>query len=94
MERARSSDSLVEIIENVFSALLRDYGHQDAGYCLACDNEPFEALEEIKEKLWRLDLLEKGLKTIQGWDMLNPPQTDVVSDLAWLKRLVDTLLEE
>jgi len=37
--------------------------------------------------------LRTALQQIQQWDMLNPPQTDVVADLGWLKRLVDEALK-
>jgi hypothetical protein len=33
------------------------------------------------------------LKTIQGWDCLNPPQADLCADFPWLRRLVDMALE-
>jgi hypothetical protein len=33
------------------------------------------------------------LKTIQGWDCLNPPQADLCADLPWLRRLVDAALD-
>lgn len=34
----------------------------------------------------------EALRSVQAWDMLNPPQTDVVADLAWLKRTIDAAL--
>jgi hypothetical protein len=34
------------------------------------------------------------LKTIQQWDALNPPAKELLSDLVWLKKLVDDALKE
>ena len=34
-----------------------------------------------------------ALKAIQGWDCLNPPQSDLCADFPWLRRLVDEALE-
>jgi hypothetical protein len=39
----------------------------------------------------RILKLETALKTIQKWDMLNPPNT-LIGDLPWLKRLVEDAL--
>lgn len=36
--------------------------------------------------------LKAALQAIAAWDMLNPPQTDRVADLGWLRRLVDDAL--
>src|SRR5260221_7110983 len=33
-----------------------------------------------------------ALKMIAEWDCLNPPRPDLLSDLPWLKRLVDRAL--
>ncbi len=49
---------------------------------------------ERDEALATVGRLRQTLMTIQQWDMLNPPQTDRVSDLGWLRRLVDRALEE
>lgn len=35
--------------------------------------------------------LRATLEAIRGWDMLNPPQTDHVADLGWLRSLVDEI---
>lgn len=39
-----------------------------------------------------VERLRAALRKISEWDMLNPPQTHVVSDLDWLRRLVDDAL--
>ena len=36
----------------------------------------------------------KALRAISEWDMLNPPQTDRVGDLGWLRGLVDVTLKQ
>lgn len=33
-----------------------------------------------------------ALRKIQQWDCLNPPRSDLLADLPWLKRLVDEAL--
>lgn len=38
--------------------------------------------------------LEAALRTIQQWDCLNPPRTDLCGDLTWLKTVVDDALKE
>lgn len=78
MERAIASkkvDALIEIIENSLSAVIRDYGHQDEGYCLACDDEPFEALEELKVRFsqrpdWPKDVHDQYLVVLDERDKL------------------------
>jgi len=55
------------------SAIIRDYGHVDEGYCLSCDNEPFDALEEIKKRFserpkWPEELHEQYMKVLDERD--------------------------
>lgn len=40
----------------------------------------------------RIKRMEVALRSIQQWDCLNPPRTDLCADLAWLKGLVDDAL--
>ena len=40
----------------------------------------------------RVKTLEGALRTIQGWDCLNPPDPNLCHDHPWLKRLVDAAL--
>lgn len=58
-----------------------------------------EATDDLEEEVMRADAqatisykLYETLKTIQHWDCLNPPRTDLLGDLAWLKKLVDAAL--
>jgi hypothetical protein len=37
--------------------------------------------------------LRDTLRTIQAWDCLNPPRTELLSNLSWLKRVVDEGLD-
>jgi hypothetical protein len=75
MERTYPGIELIETINNCFSALLRDYGHRDEGYCLACDNEPFEAIESLKDILserpnWPEDIHKQYLSVLDERDNL------------------------
>jgi small-conductance mechanosensitive channel len=36
--------------------------------------------------------LETALRTIQAWDCLNPPRSDLLADLPWLRNVVDAAL--
>lgn len=40
----------------------------------------------------RAERAETALRTIRGWDMLNPADTSRIADLAWLKKVVDDAL--
>lgn len=44
-----------------------------------------KAEDQVKE-------LRQALETISQWDVLNPPRKDLLSDLTWLKQLVDKAL--
>jgi len=75
MERTYPGYELIETIENCLSAVIRDYGHRDEAYCLACDDEPFEALEKLKYILakrpdWPEDLHKQYLAILDERDEL------------------------
>lgn len=36
--------------------------------------------------------MEAALRSIQQWDCLNPPRTDLFSDAIWLRKIVDDAL--
>lgn len=40
------------------------------------------------------DALKAALIKIQQWDCLNPPRSELLADLPWLKRLVDETLTQ
>ena len=44
-------------------------------------------------ELDRVKRMEIALRSIQQWDCLNPPRTDLLNDLGWLKGLVDDALD-
>ena len=71
----KSVDELLKILNDVFSALIRDYGHRDEGYCLGCDDEPFDALDEIKRRFderpkWPIELHEQYMRLLDERDRL------------------------
>ena len=39
-----------------------------------------------------LDDLDRILRSVSEWDMLNPPRTDIIADAVWLKLCVDEAL--
>lgn len=55
------------------------------------DLRDVQCLDDRHALLGEVGRLREALKTIQGWDMLNPPPQDG-SDFPWLKRLVDDAL--
>ena len=48
---------------------------------------------ELREASERADRYERALRTIQQWDCLNPPNSSLLSDLPWLRSVVDDALE-
>ena len=36
----------------------------------------------------------EAARSIQQWDMLNPPRPEICADLPWLKRMIDEALRE
>lgn len=45
--------------------------------------------ERLKQEAQRY---REALLKIKEWDVLNPPKTEVLADLPWLKKLVDDAL--
>lgn len=76
MERTYSShkiEELIALVRDSLSAITRDYGHMDEGYCLSCDNTPFDALDEIKNRFekrpdWPTDIYEQYIVTLDERD--------------------------
>lgn len=52
------------------------------------------ALNQRDEARRKAQKYERALRAIQKWDCLNPPRGELLSDLPWLKQLVDTALSE
>jgi hypothetical protein len=51
------------------------------------------ALEGVNAALAaRCGKMQAALRTIQHWDCLNPPRPDLLSDLPWLRTVVDAAL--
>jgi len=57
--------------------------HAEAKACYFC------ALDKARD---RVGALEEALRRIQQWDCLNPPRADLLSDLPWLRGVVDAAL--
>jgi hypothetical protein len=49
----------------------------------------FQNLDQILDDN---DRMRKALEVISQWDVLNPPQTMLLSDLKWLRGIVDNAL--
>lgn len=47
------------------------------------------AEESLRRELAAKD---EALRAIRSWDCLNPPRADLLADLPWLRRLVDSAL--
>jgi len=56
----------------------------------ACQLQPPVKEQLVERNVSYFRLL--ALKMIAEWDCLNPPRSDLLSDLSWLKRLVDRAL--
>lgn len=52
-----------------------------------------ELVEEARVERRRRKKLEHALHQILQWDCLNPPRSEVLHDLPWLRKLVETALK-
>jgi hypothetical protein len=76
MERSYTDlrvDELIETVENSLTAIIEQYGHVDDGYCLVCDDSPFDALNELRRRLesrpdWPTELHKQYLKVLDERD--------------------------
>lgn len=99
MERPYASTSveeLVEKIENVFSALMRDYGHVDEGYCFSCDEEPWQVLDEIKQRFserpnWPADVHKQYLAVLDERDTIQAQYDSLQDEYNELRWRMDSL---
>jgi hypothetical protein len=71
-----------------------EYGHdfrRGDWICKRCGVDgqaaPSSGVPTIAEVAYRV-----ALETILQWDMINPPRTEIIADLAWLRGLVETAL--
>lgn len=78
MERTISeleTEELIEIVNQSLFMMKNNCGHLDEGYCLACDDEPFEALKEIKKRFeqrpnWPLDIFNQYITALDERDYI------------------------
>ena len=52
------------------------------------------SLSAMANSLLAANKVVEAARSIQQWDMLNPPRPEICADLPWLKRMIDEALRE
>ena len=83
-------------------------GRLDAIHCMTCaaveppygdctcvqGNVCRQGIDLIERLIAERDVARNALLKIQEWDCLNPPRSDLLCDLPWLRDVVDTAMSQ
>ena len=98
MERSHSSHEVADLFEIIENSLLEitKQGHIDDGYCLACDDEPFNALKELEFRVgkrpdWPKQLHQQYMAVLDERDTLQAQVENLQDELSQLRWRMDGL---